>query len=163
MQSFGVHVSAIGVITTPVFISMLRDAGCDSKIKAFSKYLLTIHPRCESVANMAEVLCALVAGQVSQALFVQIIWKLGWRIEKLLEDTLQRGGGSLLRAETVDLLSILWDNRRLDVEVVKQLFANTARGASLTNFTFAADEAHVGGGARCLILWWLPRTIPPCR
>jgi hypothetical protein len=75
----------------------------------------------------------------------RVVWKLVSRLDYLIMSSLKTGSGSLLRATTCDLLDILWNRRRLDYELVKQVAAQTTYAAGRVNYSFATDEAHVGG------------------
>ena len=116
-----------------------------AKMRTCWKQLRTITGGHAATVDVGDLLRAFIVHDSCFGLCRQVVWKLASRLEHLVMSSLKTGSGSLLRASTCDLLDMVWNRRRLDYELVKQVAAQTTYAAGRVNYSFATDEAHVGG------------------
>ena len=63
----------------------------------------------------------------------------------LVVSDLKTRSGPMLRASTIDVLGIMWNKRRLDYELAKQMAAQQTYAKGRVNYRFDTNGTHVGG------------------
>ena len=145
LPNVNLTVRSDGAVDLREFERVLHSVGIHAKMRIFWKQLLTITGGEARTVDVGDLLRSFLSQDYCSGFFRQVVWKLASRLDYLIMSSLKTGSGSLLRATTCDLLDILWNRRRLDYELVKQVAAQTTYAAGRVNYSFATDEAHVGG------------------
>jgi len=132
-----------------VRLKPLRDAcmtmGVEKKMSKLWSSIFSVTQGEVDRVHISDLLQASSKKDESRWLFKQLSWKLSSRIENLILQALRTGSKLGISAKTLDLLDIMWDNNRLDSEILKHCVAAKQQSAGFLNFTILTDEAHVGG------------------
>lgn len=103
----------------------------------------------QSQCSIANLLQALVLCDPLEFILKQLCYKIGYRVERVLQRTLTGEATGPLWASSVDIEDVMDNNDRLDQEILKHMAIASGHVKNFNNFTFATDDAHVGGPSLC--------------
>jgi len=150
------NVDREGMFSVDALESAMLDLGNKVVWRAVAKELAAVTRGRLHRASVDELLLALVKVPRVTYLFCQVAWKLAWRLETMMLRSLSGKGAAAIKTSIVDIMDVMWNNKRLDQELVKQLLVSADHARNFLNWTYASDEAHVGGPS-------LANTVVVCR